>query len=108
MSWFLQPANWAQTKARNLYNVGYRRSGTYKGFGHLGQGIMPGENTGSGLDPAAQQAVTDLFNLYYSPASSTTPPFESTPATSSMWPSLLMIGGGLLVMVLLVKESGHR
>lgn len=36
----LQPRNWLQAKGRNLYNVSYRRSGTYKGMGQGGTSIM--------------------------------------------------------------------
>lgn len=105
MPYMLQPANWAQAKARNLYNVGYRRSGTYKGFGQME--TMPMQSSDP-LDLAAQQAVSDLFNLYYSGAPSA--PTGAVPAagiTSSL-PTLLLIGGGILAVVLLVKGSGHK
>jgi len=37
MSWMLQPHNYGQALSRNLYNVGYRRTATYKGMEGLGQ-----------------------------------------------------------------------
>ena len=114
MSWLLQPHNYGQAGTRNLYNFGYRRTATYKGFGGLGQaadvqegGTYTPPDPTAGMTPGAQQAVSDLFNLYYSGAPSA--PAGGAPATGLMGslPTLLMVGGGLLVMALLI-HGGHR
>lgn len=54
----LQPRNWTQARGRNLYNVAYRRSGTYKGLGQADPGTTI-------MDVNIVQTVTGADGLTY-------------------------------------------
>lgn len=55
MKWFLQPHNYAQARGSNWYNVGYRRTGVYKGMGQIPTDVnivnqFPSEGVNYGVD----------------------------------------------------------
>lgn len=104
MAWFLQPANYTQVGKRNLYNVAYRRVGTYKGMGALGQGLCPGDPSCPGYvappssTPDVQQQIADVWSSIFGMQTQ-----AATPSSGSGW--MPLIAGGLLLFVLF---SGGR
>jgi hypothetical protein len=105
MSWMLQPHNYGQALSRNLYNVGYRRTATYKGMGALGlncpgdpgcYGYVP-PDPGAPVDPvvaqlAQMQAEIDALFGYTGAGQAPAPTVNYTP-----W---LILGGGLLLVMM--------
>ena len=93
MTWMLQPHNWSQAIRPNYYNIGYRRSGTYKGMGALGQGCDVLTDPTCGITSLQQ---TELQQTYPGMLSSTA---ISPGGTTTNW--LPWILGGALVLVLI-------
>jgi hypothetical protein len=108
MSWMLQPHNYAQAGARNLYNVGYRRTGTYKG---MGQGTCPGDPSCPGYVPPAYQPPVDPVQGQLTQMQAEiealfgyTGAGQAPTATMNYTPWLIL-GGGLLLVIAL---TGRR
>lgn len=122
MSWMLQPHNYAQATQRNLYNVAYRRTGTYKGVGMRGLGqsmgpmyvcpdgtqvFSPANCPGGTPDSAVstdplglQQIQAEIDALFgYTGAGQALPS-----STGINWTPYLLLGGGLLLVMLMVRR----
>jgi hypothetical protein len=117
----LQPKNYAQVRARNLYNVGYRRTAAYKGMG-LGQMTGPlfvcptGEKVyytsdcpgGSPPSMYASPVEQDLaqkqgeIDALFAYTGAGQAPAQPQPVN---WTPLLLLGGALL---LVATMSGGR
>lgn len=119
MSWILQPHNWGQALEKNLYNVGYRRTGIYKGMGQMGPlyscpdgtqvfspANCPGGTPSSAVstDPLGlqqmQAEIDQLFNYYtqgqQAPA--------STGTGTTNWTPWLILGGGLFLVAMMARR----
>ena len=110
MPWMLQPKSYNQIARPNLYNVAYRRVGTYKGMGRLNPtnylqiGVRPNQigattgqyNTLSGqlslLPPSLRglgQTAVDINTLWNLPMNpiSLTPTSDSSVNLSTLYPA---------------------
>jgi hypothetical protein len=112
MSWMLQPHNYGQALNRNLYNVGYRRTATYKGMEGLGQMgplytcpdgtqvYRSSDCPGGQPAPNVQQQIADLWGYV----------FANAPAQQTVYPGQtnytpwLILGGGLLLVMLISRR----
>ena len=109
-TWMLQPHNYTQALRPNLYNVSYRRTGTYKGLGRWRHGMGQATSTICGscdptTDPicAAACAGTPVTSLPVSGYGSQSPVYMSVPAGTD-WTTYLPWIAGALLLALMIKK----
>lgn len=133
MAWTLQPRNYMQAIRPNLYNVAYKRTGTYKGMGQtpgdfVSDGssgtipmtsgscpgspgcpgyVMPDQNLATAMESVQMTGQTTFIGsgAYNQLLNASVVPAATT-STFQKWLPLIIAGGA--VAVLLLTDSGGR